>query len=377
MRDTSPLPLPPPPSPRQKGKQAYKVSLLTDSVLVTSLDMDNFGRPLSEALAVVALSQVVSVAANILLPNWEESFATMSNLAYILSGCYHHFTLKPRSGSLCDPAFPLLLLGVSSFAFHGQPENHVQKHTLDLFFGWVVVLHLGCTALHAALTEVISEVQTTRRFAEVANILFMVIFSSALLVVSALYSQVYDNQLLFFIICAGSAVVFALTVRMRILKLTTMSVFVAAFESFSVFFIALSAVFVQGELVGRRLTYSANKDVYDLSHGCWHIQLGLTVSLLNVRFADILEQTEQPLLEQSFIMDVRLLDVSWLALFFVQGATMVFLKELEAPAFAMQALLSVVSAAHVAHGVRLAYVMRRPKKIVRASSVLPFVKLEQ
>lgn len=339
--------------------------------------MDNFGRPLSEALAVVALSQVVSVAANILLPKWEESFATMSNLAYIFSGCYHHFKIKPRSGSLCNPAFPLLLLGVSSFAFHGQPENHVQKHTLDLFFGWVVVLHLGCTAMHAALAEVISELQTLRRFAGMADLLFMVIFSSALLVVSTLYSQVYDNQLLFFIICSGSAIVFALTVRLRILQLTTMSVLVAAIESFSVFFLALSAVFVQGELVGKRLTYSANKNVYDLSHGCWHIQLALTVSLLNVRFADILEQTEQPLRYESHILDVRLLDVSWLALFFVQGVTMVFFKELDAPEFAIQALLSVVSAAHVAHGVRLAYVMRRPKKIVRASSVLPFVKLEQ
>ena len=165
--------------------------------------MTKFGRPLGGAIAVVAGSQILSTILHTLAPKWEESFATMSNLAYVLSGCYHHFQTKPVSGSLCRPAFPLLMLGVGSFAFHAEPEGHVQKHGIDIFFGWVVVLHLACTALSAAMTEAFSEVSALRPYTYLADVAFMILFASAMLVVSVLYSQVYSNQLLFFMICAS------------------------------------------------------------------------------------------------------------------------------------------------------------------------------
>lgn len=337
--------------------------------------MTKFGRPFGGAIAAVATSQVLSTILHTLAPKWEESFATMSNLAFVLSGCYHHFQTKPVSGSLFNPAFPLLVLGVSSFAFHGEPESHVQKHTLDIFFGWVVVLHLACTALSAAMTEAFSEMSALRPYTYLADVAFMILFASSMLVVSVLYSQVYSNQLLFFVICASSAIMFAFTIRVRLSKLSVSSAIIALFEAIAAFGIAMSAVFVQGNLAGRKVTYSTHRDLYDIFHGMWHIQLALVVSLLNLRYADVLEQTQQPLRNQKHITDAGILDVSWMSAFFLQAIAMFLMKELEASVVSLQVVLWVVSVVHVLHVSRLAYITYRPETAVRTSDVLPLVGL--
>jgi len=339
--------------------------------------MTTFGRPLGGAMAAVASSQILSTVVHTSAPQWRESFATMSNLALVLSGCYHHFHPKPRSGSLQNPAFPLLLLGVSSFAFHGEPEGSVQKHTLDIFFGWVVVLHLGCTATSAALTEAFSEVSMLRPHAYLADIGFVVLFSSSMLVVSALYSHVKSNQLLFYIICGSTAIVFAGAIRVRLSKWKVSSVILAAFESVSAVGIAASAVFLQGQLVGRSLSYSEPySDLYDLFHGCWHIQMALVVSLLHLRYADVLQQTEQPVRSQSYIVAAGVLDVSWLLVFFVQAIVLLVLKEVGAHVVSVQVLLWTVSVLHVLHIVILAYITYRPKNAIRTSDVRPLIGLQ-
>lgn len=337
--------------------------------------MSDFGRPLSTAIAVVGLSQIVSTVALTVAPQWGESFATMSNLAYVLSGCYHSFAVKPRSGSLASPAFPLLFLGVSSFAFHGEPVGHQQKHTLDILGGWMVVLHLGCTAMSAAVTELFSEIKMLRPYGYLVDFGFVICFSSGLLGISVMYSQVYSNQLLFYMVSAGAAVVFALAIRIRLANCKPLSVLIAVFESVAAFGIAISAVFLQGELVGRRLSYSSDKEMYNLMHGMWHVQLALVVSLLNVRYADVLEQTEQPLRSQGHINDVGMLDALGLAAFFLQSVILLVMKESGSPIVGVQVMLWVGSVIHGLHIGRLIYITWRPEKAIRTSSFRPLIGL--
>lgn len=329
------------------------------------------GRPLSYAIAVVGVSQIVSIFVSfVIAQQWNESFATVSNVAYIASGCYHNFYQKRLSGSLANPAFPLLFLGVSSFAFHEEPQGHQQKHSFDIVAGLIVVLHLGCTAIAAAATEMVSEFplfRSVRKYKGWVDIGFVLLFAGALLLLEVMYTQVYANQLWFYIGCASSASLFAFFIRVRLSKCrpctmaNATSVGIALFESLSALGIAGSAVFLQGELLGKPLSYSANNepyinDLYDLYHGCWHIQLGLVVSLLNVRFADILEQTTEPVDNQSYITELTVLDVVGLTVFAVQACVLFVMKEAGASAGLVGIVLSVGSALHALHIGRLLYI---------------------
>ena len=162
---------------------------------------------------------------------------------------------------------------------------------------------------------------------------------------------------------------------MRLSKLSVSSAIIASFEAVAAFGIALSAVFAQGNLAGKTVTYSTHRDLYDIFHGMWHIQLALVVSLLNLRYADILEQTQQPLRNQKHITDAGILDVSWVSVFFLQAIAMFLMKELEASVVSLQVVLWVVSVVHVLHVARLVYITYRPETAVRTSDVLPFVGL--
>lgn len=320
------------------------------------------GRPLGTVIAVVGASQIVSTLALFVEAQWEESFATISNVAYVFSGCYHNFHTKHNSGSLSNPAFPLLFLGVSSFAFHGEPSTSSEKHTMDIFGGWVLVLHLACTAISTAMAEVVSEIQALRPFQYLVDAAFVILLSSGLLAIAVVYAEIYRNQLLFYMVCASTSVFFSLLIRIRLSKLEPVSVVIFMFESVTVLALAVSAVFLQGELVGKRLSNSTNKQMYSLFHGMWHIQLSLVVSLLNVLYADQLQQSQQPLRRQSHITNIEKMDVVGLLIFLIQSVALLAMKELSYSFESVRVVLCVGSLLHGLHISSLVYIPSTTKK---------------
>ena len=337
--------------------------------------MSRFGRSLQTPLAVVALAQIASTIVHALASQWEESFATMSNLAYIFSGCYHHFYTIPRMGSLFNPAFPLLLLGVSSFSFHGEPQGHLQKHTLDIWAGWVVVLHLACVTASTAVNEILSEIALLRTHAVWTDVGFVVLFSSVALVVSALYTQVYTEQLLLYVVGVVSASVFAFVIRLRLSSCTASSLAGALFEFVATILLGISAVYIKGELVGTQLSYASQPELYDVLHGQWHIQLALVVSLVHVRCADALEQTTQPLYHQDHISGLTLSEISWLATFAVQAVVLFVLKELRAALVSIRVVLWVGSVLHGFHVVGLLCSAQQLEQVEKTVKIRPLVKV--
>ena len=323
-----------------------------------------FGRPLSVPIALVGCSQIMAAVALVVVPGWEESFASMSNLAYVLSGCYHSFQTN-GTGSLANPAFPLLFLGVASFAFHSEPQGQPQKHALDIFGGWMLVLHLSCTTISAAVTVLASEFRLLWPYAHLVDVGFVIVFSSALLLLAILYSRVYDVQLLFYIVCAGTAIVFALTIRIRLANFEPLSVGIALFESVATVATATSAVFLQGELVGNQLSYATDGELYNLMHGMWHIHLAFVVSLMHVRFADILQQTKQTRASQSHITNVAFVDAVAVGAFAMQSIVWVVMKEARVAALLLRSILWVGCAFHGLHIAWLVYGKYRPKRAVR------------
>lgn len=313
------------------------------------------GRNLSPAIVAVTVAQAVAIIGYSTAPDWIVSFATLSNLSYVFSGLYAHFAITPRGGALVSPAFPLLLLGWSSFAFHGDVDNS-NKHTLDIFGGWVVVSHLAAAAVHAALTEILIELKPTRLFVFVADWIFVALFTTTFLAIAFAYATVYSHQLEFYLGCAGVAIVTSMLVRVRLALLQSRSAGIAVFEAMCVFAVAILAVFVQGHLLGRKSTYKSDPGRYDLQHGCWHIQLALVVSLLNVRYRDILDQSLQPIDEQDHILDSTVLDAFGLLCYTIQALVVMILKETEAAKEAIAATIWTGTAFLAVHAGRFWYV---------------------
>lgn len=327
------------------------------------------GRNLSPVIVAVTVAQAVAIIGYSTAVQWKVSFATLSNLSYVFSGLYVHFAITPRGGALVSPAFPLLFLGSSSFAFHGDLGNG-SKHSLDIFGGWVIVTHLAAAAIHAALTEILIELKPTRLFVFVADWIFVALFTTTFFAIAFAYATVYSHQLEFYLGCAGVAIVASMLVRVRLALLQSRSASIAIFEAVCAFVVAISAVVVQGSLLGRKSTYNNDPGRYDLQHGCWHIQLALVVSLLNVRYRDILDQSLQPIDEQDHILDLTVLDAFGLLCNTIQALVVMILKETEADEEVIAATIWTGTAFLAVHAGRFSYVRVTGARPLQISKVV-------
>ena len=203
-----------------------------------------------------------------------------------------------------------------------------------------------------------------------------------MLTVSLRYAQVYTIQFEFLLTCAIVAVVFALFARIRLSKYQRLSSLIACYEAVCAFGIAASAVSLQGDLWGRPSNYSTDPTRYNIQHGMWHVQLALVVSLLNVRFRDILDQSRQGVKEKAHIRDVAILGLYGLGVYFVQSIVLAVLKQADAPESSLVATLWVGTVLLTLHTVRLAVVEVFKIELTKLSDVtgvatrsLPFVRL--
>lgn len=142
-----------------------------------------------------------------------------------------------------------------------------ESRACSIIGGWLLVFHLGTAAFGAAATKFFSELKLLRPFAWAVDYVFVVFISVGFLLVALMYASIYENQLFFYVGSAGVAVIFALATRIRLMTRSAISVGIAVFECVAAFVIAVSAVFVQGELVGRNLNIQNNPDLYDVFHG--------------------------------------------------------------------------------------------------------------
>ena len=329
-------------------------------------------------VALVALCQIVSVIVYLCTPGWNEAFATTSNVAYMVSGVYSSFRKSVRWGGLANPAFPLLFLGVASFSFH-QEQAHSNKHTLDILGGWLLVVHLASISIGAFVSELVSEIKILRFGTQFVDFVFVIVFAPLFLLVCTFYSSVYNNQLWFYGACLVPSVVLALVIRMRLSSCKYSSIQIAVSESVEALGIAISATFVQGELVGRRVTYATDPAAYDLFHGMWHIQLALAVGVLHVRFANLSNQVDDTLKDktQRTIDNKSFFASIGKGVFFVQAVILIALKETSVSIVWVQVVLVSVSAIHFIHLCFLLYTKftSRPKVDVNNRDRVPLIVL--
>ena len=241
---------------------------------------------LAIAFASFALAFATSFAAR------PYGFATLSNACFLTSALWREAAAaRGRStsgvaGELSGGSFPLLLIGASSLAFHRQPELQSQEHTLDIFSGWLLVLHLCfCSASVAVLSMPMLLGWQTPSYAGWVRWLFSASFVGAVMALAALMETIYDNQLQFYFSVGPLAAVFGAFCRW-LLADGAGGVSIALFELLVALTAIAGAIFAQGELVGRELTLDTTPEAYDLFHGCWHVLLGTVAAVVYARVAD-------------------------------------------------------------------------------------------
>ena len=236
---------------------------------------------LAIAFASFALAFATSFAAR------PYGFATLSNACFITSALWREAAAaRGRStsgvaGELSGGSFPLLLIGASSLAFHRQPELQSQEHTLDIFSGWLLVLHLCfCSASVAVLSMPMLLGWQTPSYAG-WRWLFSASFVGAVMALAALMETIYDNQLQFY---------FSVVLWQRCLARFAdgswqMARVVSALRCSSCWsHRRQSQVPSCPRRVGRsEFTLDTTPEVYDLFHGCWHVLLGTVAAVVYAR----------------------------------------------------------------------------------------------
>jgi len=264
----------------------------------------------------------------------EPKMSMLSNVAFVFAGVSLHLSNRSHTQFLVPfiDAAPmvLVLLGAASFAFHVDEVMKTTRHTLDIFFGWIVLLHASFVLLTSCVAKMfVSGIQLQCKNSKhsytpkethivVAALLSAFFFSAIVVVVAVLYDDVYSVQQLFFVVVvlfsSISTVFSAFIINIQKdlqttnrkpnvvcctcgpscvetwaagcgLRADAIHLLISAAQLFAPASIAISAVFLQSEIIGIRHKHHSLE--YDLWHGNWHFLLALLCLWLYSRAAHV------------------------------------------------------------------------------------------
>lgn len=259
---------------------------------------------ISPAVALNSIGLFSAYFFKIVLPSSPHVFSTVSNLSYLLAAfCVQHRATSGYDGvapsnlrnsymvsnlSTCASIF-LTLLGSSSFAFHSESVLFQPSHSFDILFGWLLVLNIAFTALTVSFYAWAGR-RLTRQ-------LHTSIFVGFLIAISALligYDTVYKYQLEFMTAMATTGIVCAVVSRMLLIgeRPTATTIGYAIGEMIILICIVISAMFCQGELIGRRISRDTAPEAYDVAHGQWHFLLSTSASIVYIRSLSVARMVE-------------------------------------------------------------------------------------
>lgn len=248
----------------------------------------------------ISAALIVSYMALIAQPS-VHVFATASNLCYLAAGFVRELitlTNLERStpiflGHATGGALILALLGASSFAYHSKSTIGSPAHTLDILFGWLLVMHLFYTTLSVVVLALVSwflpDALDSTGLAYGRAGLSLAFLASAVAVMTA-YDTIYSNQRTFYLVLGPCAAVFGAILRSFVAHdgkgFTWKAIGLAVAELVVALTLVVSAILCQGELLGRPLDKATMPKEYDFYHGNWHFQMAMVSSLLYTRASD-------------------------------------------------------------------------------------------
>jgi hypothetical protein len=256
------------------------------------------------ALNTIALA--VSFFLKFAVPGSPYIFATSSNLAFLISAFYIQYRttvpLKTKADdvemisdsylianlSTCACIF-LVLLGASSLAFHSESVLFKPLHSFDILFGWMLVLTVAFTSISTSFYAWAGR-KLTRQLHSATFVGFMMCICALILS----YDVIYAHQLEFYIPLACVAILASVVSRIILVgkRPNASTVGYAVGEILILIIMAVSAVFSQGELLGRHVTRENDADAYDLFHGIWHYLLASVCCIVFVRSLSVARMVE-------------------------------------------------------------------------------------
>lgn len=326
---------------------------------------------LSPTVACVSSALAVSFVA--LASSSDFAFATTSNLCFFAAGIWQEVVALADSGvvtradgHMIGAALVFVFMGAASWAFHRTSVLDVPTHTIDILFGWLLVLHAAYTMV---LTVAVLSVDARP---QLASFVATLVFSASVGVLMSRYDDVYDMQLTFYVAVGLVAAVFGVICRAMLAYregayVDLSGVRVLVVEVATSVSALIAAVFCQGELLGRELPRESSE--FDFYHGLWHFLLALLLALLYARARDAARLAAPD--ASICVCELPMLD--WIS----QGLTIVFsvlatlCKELEVDLTTSKFLLAAVVLGFAAHSAATVTQFLRSSATSATASVHP------
>lgn len=318
------------------------------------------GYSISPAVAVTSSFLVLSYLMMGIAPS-SYVFATMTNLCYLAAGFHreaaaatdkHSVTLLV--GQMGGGAVILVLMGASSFAFHREADMYSPAHTLDITFGWLLVVHVFYSAFSLSLLALAKYCRRagTRILRTALSLSLLIAFT----IIMTFYDDVYSNQDWFYFTIGPAAAVFGGIARFLLVfeegKFQWRAFGIAMFEVVVALSAVLAAIICQGSLLGRKITISSDPKAYDLFHGNWHFLLALVCALLYSRIADAARIVQGT--HVVCVCNLPALDLSSEVLILVYSATCIVLKETKTSTQTCLWIMAPMSSFFAVHGLFVA-----------------------
>lgn len=303
-------------------------------------------------------------------PDEKYVFATLTNMCYIAAGLQREIAAHVENhsvsflvGLLGSAPYVLVLLGSASLAYHRHSLVGSWTHSLDIFFGMLLVFHVcyasTCVVILAAIgacfrgddkrktaLAVQAGVRTVLSFGFAGSIFAMMFW----------FDDFYAEMLTFYLVFGPGAALSGIILRFVLARdpddsyaLKRGPVLIAIAEMATLLLMVFAAIFSQCELIGIKYTVSTYPEEYDFYHGQWHFLLAISMSSLYSRAADAARRVRNP---DSKVTVASLPWMDWigLALGFLYALLTIIFKEGQVDLGVAKATLGVLAGFYGAYG---------------------------
>jgi hypothetical protein len=316
-------------------------------------------------------------------------FATVSNITYAAAGLActpaMQTLARRKAGATPRGALPLLILGAASAAHHARPRGGLPAHHLDIVFGWYLVMHLAHSsfAVGARFAVALCGGRAGSKLDRATDAAMYALLATASVLLFANYETLYADQIALYLALGIACAVMTALSRLLLAHgeddgFTTTSIAMALMEGGVVATSLVSAVFVQGELLGRDLTSSGmNTEAFNLYHGSWHFLIASVAVIVYVRLADVealIDSSECGTPAEPVTQWSRL-DAVALGLLGAYAGMVFILKEADAPIDLAMVLVGVylLLALLLVLGLKILPCVHQPRSNASRSAFLPVI----
>lgn len=320
----------------------------------------------------VSVALLVSYIGLWAFPNENYVFATLTNLCYIAAGlqrevaAYVSFHSAARLvGLLGSAPYVFVLLGSASLAYHRHSKLGSWTHSLDIFFGMVLVFHVFYTSFSVVVLKFFGSCD---QFQQAVRTGLAFVFAFMIFALMFWFEDIYQQMLLFYLIFGPSAALCGFILRFFLAEDPESKeqwrprVYIALAEMTTLLLMVFAAIFAQCELIGVEYTIYTNPMAYDFWHGNWHFLLSISMATLYSRTADAALRIRNKNTDIT-VRSLPVLDWIGLGLGFVYALLVLVLKETEVDLETAKITLSVLASFYGLYGLYALYVLCTEGKV--------------